>query len=104
MASFCPLILNVFAVDIWRFFALTQISAFLVLIAVGEQFRITLLPKPWLCFAGYILMGLAVIGAATAIPLFDGYEVNKPPYLPYLFHLYSVFKGDSPWMQIPDQF
>lgn len=101
--SFSPLLLNVLAVDLWRFFAVTQISAFVVLIAVIGQLRTTPLPRPWIRPAGYILATFAVIGAATDITLFDGYTVAKPPFLPHVFQLIDVLQGDVPWVQIPSR-
>ena len=104
LASFSPLALNVVAWDVWRFFALAQISAFLVLIAVAGQYRIPLLPKPWRGNAGYFLGVLAVLGAATAVPLFDKYDVIKPPYVSYIIHFFSVMRGESSWLEIPSEY
>jgi hypothetical protein len=103
-ASFCPLILNVVAWDIWRFFALTQISAFLVLIVVAERCRVALVPERCVFFAGYVLVVVAVIGAATAMPLFDEYTVSKPPYLSRLLDLHSILAGEAPWLRIPTRY
>ena len=100
-SALSPLLLNVFGGDIWRFFALTQFSAFLVFVAVGEQSGDSLVPTHWNRAAGYGLTVLAIIGAATAIPLFDGYTVAKPPFLSQIGHVIDSLQGKVPWMQIP---
>ncbi len=103
LAAFSPLLLNVFAWDIWRFFALAQFSAFLVLVSVCEQSRGSLVPIHWNSFVAYGLTVLAIVGAVTATPLFDGYIVAKPPFLPRIVHVIDSLQGEAPWMRIPTQ-
>ena len=101
--SFSPLLMNVLAVDVWRFFAVTQFSAFLVLIAVIGHLRIPLFPQPEVRYAPYIITIFAVLGAATEITLFDGYTVAKPPFLHHAFQLIDVLQGDVPLVRIPSR-
>ncbi len=101
-ASLSPLLLNVLAQDLWRFFALAQVSAFLVLIAVIRELRLAVVPPAWARPAALALGALAVVGGATATPLFSGREVVRPPYEEHIEYLNEVTTGVTDFPAIPE--
>lgn len=103
VSGLSPLLLNVVAWDVWRFVALTQVSAFLALLAVGQNLRTAIVPRPWSQSAIYALVILAVLGAATSPPLFDEYTPVKPPFLAHVIHLKNALTGEVHWLPIPSK-
>jgi len=100
-ASASPLLLNLFAGDIWRFWSLTQITALLALLVVGPPLRGGLVPVGRAKLLGGGLAILGIIGAAIPIPLLGGYPRAEAPFLGHLGRLLGVLRGTEPWLQIP---
>ncbi|MEQ9643575.1 MAG: hypothetical protein RIM84_26385 [Alphaproteobacteria bacterium] len=101
LGAISPLFLNFIAWDLWRFFCLSQVSAFLIVVAVVGNSSLPLFPSRFVGAAKYGLVVFAVAGAATVVPLFDGYIVEKPPYVPLLNHVIDAAQGDIPWFSVP---
>ncbi len=93
-SAFSPLLLNVLAWDIWRFFALTQFSAFLALIAVGTHLRSQLAHVAWTRRASYVILILAFIGIATNVKLFESYSITRTPYLLNMTPVIDILQGN----------
>jgi hypothetical protein len=94
VSAFSPLLLNIVAWDTWRFFALTQFSAFMVFLTIGTHLRMSAWPNSWTRPIIYILLILVVMGATVNLHLLDSYNLAGPPYLPNISPIVDVLSGE----------
>ncbi|MEO3431421.1 hypothetical protein AAFN88_21365 [Pelagibius sp. CAU 1746] len=100
-AAAAPLSLNVVASDMWRFFALAQITAFLVFLAVRAETGAPVVQPGRAARTGYLLATVAVLGALSGLPLFDGHVPARPPFVETIGEISRALRAGEPLLLMP---